>query len=111
MEVAGTDNLEEYLAKGNLSSTTTLRVAKMMLEGLVQMEGAYVHRDIKPANLMVYQDSEDKELYLRYIDFGLVLSEGAVAGASGTPMFMPPETWPVVPPSVKFTYAFDIYSA
>merc|ERR1712178_353247 len=45
------------------------------------------------------------------IDFGLVLSEGAVAGASGTPMFMPPETWPLVPSSVKFTYAFDMYSA
>merc|ERR1712048_1231237 len=79
--------------------------------GLVQLEGAFVHRDIKPANIMVYEDSEDKELYLRYIDFGLVLGDGAVAGASGTPMFMPPETWPLVPPSVKFTYAFDIYSA
>jgi serine/threonine protein kinase len=113
LEVAGSDTLEEYVKQigGGLSSSYLIRIAKMMLEGLVQMEGAYVHRDIKPANIMVYKDTEDQELYLRYIDFGLVVREGAVDGASGTPMFMPPETWPEVPRSVKFTHAFDIYSA
>merc|ERR1711953_439509 len=110
LEVAGSDTLEEYVKQigGGLSSSYLIRIAKMMLEGLVQMEGAYVHRDIKPANIMVYKDTEDQELYLRYIDFGLVVREGAVDGASGTPMFMPPETWPEVPQSVKFTHAFDI---
>merc|ERR1712187_504720 len=95
MQVAGSQNLEEYLAahRGGLKSQTMLRIAKMMLEGLVQMEGKYVHRDIKPANVMLYTDAEDGELYLNFIDFGLVTPQNARAGIAGTPMFLPPEMW------------------
>merc|ERR1712019_120841 len=111
MEVAGTQNLEEYLGahKSGLGSQTILRIAKMMLEGLVQMEGKYVHRDIKPANVMLYT-GDDGELYLRFIDFGLVVTNGAKSGVAGTPMFLPPEMCPVVPASAVMTSAFDVYS-
>jgi serine/threonine protein kinase len=112
MEVAGTQNLEELLqSEGTLSSAVLLRIAKMMIEGLVQMEGNYVHRDIKPANVMVYRDAEDGELYLKYIDFGLVTRSNVDAGVAGTPMFLPPDAWPMVPRSLKMTSAFDVYSA
>jgi len=110
MEVAGSHTLEEYLkANPRLPSATILRIAKMMLEGLVQMEGNYVHRDIKPANVMLYT-GDDGELYLRFIDFGLVVKNGAVSSVAGTPMFLPPEMWPVVPASGRMTSAFDVYS-
>jgi serine/threonine protein kinase len=110
MQVAGSQTLEEYLKpKPHLPSATILRIAKMMLEGLVQMEGKYVHRDIKPANVMLYT-GDDGELYLRFIDFGLVVTNGAKSGVAGTPMFLPPEMWPVVPASAVMTSAFDVYS-
>lgn len=110
MEVAGSHTLEEYLkANPRLPSATILRIAKMMLEGLVQMEGHYVHRDIKPANVMLYT-GDDGELYLRFIDFGLVVENGATSGVAGTPMFLPPEMWPVVPAKWQMTSAFDVYS-
>jgi len=110
LQVAGTEDLEQWVQKNrrSLKSDVVKRLAKMMLEGLVQMEGNYVHRDIKPANLMVYE--EGGQVYLRFIDFGLVVREGAMDGVAGTPMFMPPELWPVVPRSPRFTYTFDVYS-
>merc|ERR1719409_582728 len=60
---------------------------------------------------MVYTDSDDGELYLRIIDFGLVATEGSYSGVAGTPMYMPPEMWPEVPARPRITYHFDIYSA
>lgn len=112
LEVAGTESLEEYVArqKRKLGGGVVLRIAKMMVEGLVQMEGKYVHRDIKPANVMVYTDGEDGKLYLRYIDFGLVVKNNANDGVAGTPMFLPPEMWPIVPRTARMTPAFDVYS-
>lgn len=110
LQVAGTEDLEQYVKKqgGRLRPAEVKRLAKMMLEGLAQMEGHYVHRDIKPANLMVYK--EGGEVYLRFIDFGLVVREGSGGGVAGTPMFMPPEMWPVVPRSATFRSSFDVYS-
>lgn len=109
LEVAGSENLEEYVQKRrSLSADVVKRLAKMMLEGLAHMEGTYVHRDIKPANLMVYE--EGGQVYLRFIDFGLVVRDSTSGGIAGTPMFMPPEFWPVVPRSAKFTFSFDVYS-
>jgi len=110
LQVAGSESLEDWARshRGGLAGGDGLRLAKMMLEGLAQMEGKYVHRDIKPANLMVY--TEGGKPYLRFIDFGLVVSHGKTDYVGGTPMFMPPEVWPVVPRSPTFTQAFDVYS-
>lgn len=112
MQVAGTQNLEEYVAarRGSLGSSVIKRIAKMMLEGLAQMEGSFVHKDIKPANIMIYEDAEDGQVYLRFIDFGLVARENENSGVAGTPMFMPPEVWPLVPRNPRIDHRFDIYS-
>merc|ERR1719330_552666 len=103
LQVAGTTDLEDWVKKNRryISGAFATRLAKMMLEGLVQMEGQYVHRDIKPANIMVYE--ADGQLYLRFIDFGLVINDGNTNdGIGGTPMFMPPEFWPVIPSRYSF---------
>jgi len=111
MEVAGTQNLEEYvLERPDLSSSIITRIAKMILEGLVQMEGAFVHKDIKPANFMVFE-AEDGQLYLRYIDFGTVARENEASGVSGTYPFMPPDMWPFPGDNPRIDHKFDIYSA
>lgn len=111
LEVAGTADLEGWVQKNKRSVTGALakRIAKMMLEALEQMEGHYVHRDIKPANVMVYEAGG--QFYLRLIDFGLVINEGnSRDGIGGTPMFMPPEFWPVIPSRYSFHSSFDVYS-
>jgi len=111
LEVAGTDDLEGWVQKNRRSITGDFakRLAKMMLEALVQMEGHYVHRDIKPANIMVYEAGG--QFYLRLIDFGLTINEGnTIDGIAGTPMFMPPEFWPVIPFRYSFKSSFDVYS-
>merc|ERR550532_2002771 len=108
LEVAGTQNLEDYLGQNTPSPDEILLIAKMLFEGLVQMEGRYVHRDIKPANLMV-TIGKRKVVDLKYIDFGLTVGQGARGGNAGTPFFMPPELWPDGPDQTVASYTHDVY--
>jgi len=57
---------------------------------------------------MVYE--EGGQVYLRFIDFGLVVPAGSKGNLGGTPMFLPPEMWPIVPHNPTYLSSFDVYS-
>jgi len=112
MEVAGNQNLEAYLkARPAPSIENAFRISYMLVEGLAQLqESNHVHRDIKPANIMLTVSGRDV-LDLKFIDFGLTLKTTQSDYLSGTPLYMPPELWPLGPggqfrPSQKH----DVYS-
>jgi len=112
MEVAGNQNLEKYLSHRTAPSVeNVLRISNMLVEALAQLqESKYVHRDIKPANIMLTVSGRDV-LDLKLIDFGLTLKTTQSAWPSGTPLYMPPELWPVrVAQQLNAAHSHDVYS-
>jgi len=112
MEVAGNQNLEKYLERRPPPSVDNiLRISKMLVEALAQLQQSkYVHRDIKPANIMLTVAGRDV-LDLKVIDFGLTLKNTQSVFPSGTPLYMPPELWPVIlPQRAAPAHSHDVYS-
>lgn len=72
-------DLATILARdGRLPVARTLRIARLMVEGLAEAHKAdVVHRDLKPANIMI--DAEDQPLIM---DFGIARSTGRPMGGS-----------------------------
>jgi len=112
MELAGNQNLGSYLrAKPAPSIENVFRISRMLVEGLAQLqESKYVHRDIKPDNIMLTVSGRDV-LDLKFIDFGLTRKITQSDYVSGTPLYMPPELWPLSPQGkIIPTHQHDIYS-
>jgi eukaryotic-like serine/threonine-protein kinase len=64
--------------QGRLPVDRTLRIARLMVDGLVEAHKAgVVHRDLKPANIMI--DAEDQPLIM---DFGIARSTGRPMGGA-----------------------------
>jgi len=122
-EYAGSENLEDYAKRLNIrSSPKLIPIAKMILEGLRQLEGHFVHRDLKGAN-MVVKVTDDKP-QLHFVDFGSVVADSSQHSTMDLGMtvgYMAPETtknmhvvnrnlaWDKV--SFTFTSKYDVYSA
>ncbi len=71
--VDGADLATVLKQQGTLSAIRTLRIARLVVEGLVEAHKAgVVHRDLKPANIMI--DAEDQPLIM---DFGIARSTGS----------------------------------
>lgn len=86
----GTTLEQEVLARGPLDPATASRLGAEIGSALAAVHaGGLVHRDLKPANIV--RDAEGRFVLA---DFGLGLraDSPAAAGASGTPMYMAPET-------------------
>lgn len=112
LEVAGNQNLESYLASRTPPTVANLlRISLMLAEGLAQLqESGYVHRDIKPANIMLVVSGRDV-IDLKYIDFGLAKKNIQQVWPSGTPLYMPPELWPVrLTQAQAPAHSHDVYS-
>jgi tetratricopeptide (TPR) repeat protein len=70
--VEGADLATILNREGKLSINRTLRITRLLVDGLVEAHKAdVVHRDLKPANIMI--DAEDQPLIM---DFGIARSTG-----------------------------------
>jgi serine/threonine-protein kinase len=82
MELVEGEDLSAVIARGAMSFTDALAIAKQIAEALeAAHEQGIIHRDLKPANIKVCADGTVKVL-----DFGLakVLAPAAVSGADST---------------------------
>eukprot|EP00440_Ansanella_granifera_P034346 gb/GFBE01037262.1/.p1 GENE.gb/GFBE01037262.1/~~gb/GFBE01037262.1/.p1 ORF type:complete len:646 (+),score=146.02 gb/GFBE01037262.1/:1-1938(+) len=71
------------------------KLFKQCLEGLDYLHrAAQMHCDIKEPNLMTRKDDDFSSPQVVFIDFGLAQGfVGKTEGISGTPGYIPPETW------------------
>jgi len=84
----GTTLEQDVLAHGPLAPEAVARLGTEIGSALAAVHGAgLVHRDLKPAN--VVRDAGGRFVLA---DFGLGLRADAASTASGTPMYMAPET-------------------
>ncbi len=93
MEYVPGENLKNFIKRrGMLDSTTSIGIAKQILEGLKEAhELGVIHRDLKPSNIMI-----DKMGRARIMDFGIARSmqtKGITESGVmiGTPEYMSPE--------------------
>ena len=115
MEALKGETLEALLSREKrLGLSRTVSLIRQAAEGLQALHQlGLIHRDIKPANLFLCRDG-----MLKVLDFGLAKDPLATIrvtmqgqGAAGTPLYMPPETAPLLDrQEVTLTPAYDQFS-
>lgn len=115
MEALKGETLEALLShEKRLGLSRTVSLIVQAAEGLQALHQlGLIHRDIKPDNLFLCRDG-----VLKVLDFGLAKDPLATIrvtmqgqGASGTPLYMPPETAPLLDrQEVTLTPAYDQFS-
>lgn len=113
MEILKGETLEARIETGPLDLERTVALVNQVGAGLYAThQKGIVHRDIKPNNIFLCEDSSAK-----IIDFGLAKDPKAavkitLAGAAGSPFYMPPEVEPALhgPPDFNLTPAYDQFA-
>lgn len=109
MEYVAGRTLREVLdARGHLSPTEAIAIARQLVDALVVAHAAgVIHRDIKPQNLII-----DEQGALKVLDFGIAVVQGTNGQLTeaglvvGTPAYMAPEQLLDEP----LTAAVDLYA-
>nr|XP_045625988.1 serine/threonine-protein kinase H1 homolog [Procambarus clarkii] len=96
MELAtGGDLFEKVMSRGPFSERETVKVLRMVLEGVKYLHGLGItHRDLKPDNLLYYHPGNDSRLMIT--DFGLAHTRKSaddvlMSTICGTPEYIAPE--------------------
>src|SRR5258706_9132923 len=92
--------LAQTLHTGSLSLTEVQQLFTALVQAVVYIpRRGIVHRDLKPSNILLDNEEETGQVYVRLIDFGIATKQGAAASPPlttagheiGTPAFMAPE--------------------
>ena len=92
--------LSRYLQSGPLPLSEVHQLFSALVQAVsyVHKRGV-VHRDLKPSNILLDQDEDDSQIYVRLIDFGIASIQGTLASPPlttagremGTAAYMAPE--------------------
>lgn len=115
MEMLEGHNLYEHVGQEKQDLKDTVSMVCQIADGLhCAHDKGLVHRDIKPENIFVCRDGR-----LKVIDFGLAKDPQATvkvtmqAVAVGSPLYMPPEVFPLLAQAVddfELTPAYDQFA-
>ncbi len=92
--------LSRRLQRGPLSLAEIQQLFTALVRAVAYIHRrGVVHRDLKPSNIMLDQENEDNQVYVRLIDFGIAMLQGASAAPQltaagnelGTAAYMAPE--------------------
>jgi len=95
--VAGLDIAEWLRLKRTLPVWRILDILRQLASAVDHIHAqGIVHRDIKPSNIMLDLVSSRRDVWVKLIDFGIAVREGATAERTGstllgTPAYMAPE--------------------